>query len=38
MLSPPILEISEKLKIEFNNLKSIDDIFIDIDFLEIRKE
>lgn len=38
MLSPPILEISEKLKIEFNNLKSIDNIFIDIDFLEIRKE
>lgn len=37
ILSPPVLNISEKLKIEVNNLKNIDDVFIDVDFLEIEK-
>lgn len=38
MLSPPILKIYETLIIEFNNLKSSDDVFIDIDFLEVEKK
>lgn len=38
MLSPPVVKISETLIIEFNNLKSSDDVFIDIDFLEVEKK
>lgn len=37
ILTPLVLGISEKLKIKFNNLKSNDDVFIDIDFLEIER-
>lgn len=35
ILCQPILNISEKLNIEINNLKNNDNIFIDIDFLVI---